>query len=197
MTYHYDLARNASWHDDFAETYSVAFGKGRTSFTQEDDCIRNAAIEGTKHFEYISLAHKKCFTTGAKATLVCSFEKYGAPLITLANSIGQDENGYPLYGDHYEIVAYESGCNVWFITKAPEGSGKTFIGQNLLRLRFPIADGEKIELSVATGVKPGFITVELCGNSFDLPAPDLAESFRFGFTACEGINRLYSATIEE
>ena len=62
--------------------------------------------------------------------MVCSFEKYGAPLITIANAIGKDENGYPLYGDHFEIVAYESGCNVRFITKALEGSGKACEGIN-------------------------------------------------------------------
>ena len=197
MTYHYDFTRDSGWRNDFSNTYSIAFGKRREDFIQEDDCIRNAPIEGTEYFEYISNAHKKCFKRGARAKLVCSFESYGAPLITLANSIGTDENGYPLYGDHYEIVAYEEGCNVWFITKAPEGSGKSFDGKGLLRLRFPIAGGEKIELSITTGVREECITVELCGQSFDLPVPNLAENFYIGFTACEGVNRLYSATIEE
>ena len=196
MQYIYEFKKGANWREDFSETYSIIY-KNRERFIEEDDCIKNFFNEKINLHEYISIAHKKAFSVGASVSLVCSFEKYGAPLVTLANSIEHDKDGYPLYGDHYEIVAYEGGCNVWFITKAPEGSGKSFIGKGLLRLRFPITDGEKIDFKVSTGVREGFITVDICGNSFDLPAPELSERFHIGLTACEGINRLYSAVIEE
>jgi hypothetical protein len=149
-----------------------------------------------KGHDYISIAHKSSFTVGTRAALVCSFENYGAPLITLANSIGADEGGNPLYGDHYEIVAYEGGCNVWYITKAPDGAKRPFLNDCCLRVNFPIEAGSKIELGVATGNRPGFISVSLCGQNFDLPVPKLNDEFFIGFTACEGINRLYSAVID-
>jgi hypothetical protein len=128
--------------------------------------------------------------------LSCSFEKFGAPLITLANSLDEGKDGYLMYGDHYEVVVYEGGCNVWFVTKAPENSPRPFISTNCLRLNFPIENGAKIEFSVTVGTRPGTISVEVCGNSFVLPVPKLNDEFFIGFTACEGINRLYSAVID-
>lgn len=196
MICNYSFASDKNWRNDFLEVYSLV-SETRDSFIQEESAIKNSYNEERQNYNYISIAHNRRFTAGARAMLTCSFEKYGAPLITLANSVEKDERGFLIYGDHYEIVAYEGGCNVWFITKSSDGSQKPYINQNLLRLRFSIENGMKIDLSVAVGAKQGFITVDICGNSFDLPVPNLSDSFIIGFTACEGINRLYEAVIEQ
>ena len=195
MTYNYTFSNDESWREDFREAYSLV-AKSRNQFLQENDCIKNSYNEAIKEHDYISIAHKKTFKTGTTAKLACSFEKYGAPLITLANSIELGDDGYLIYGDHYEIIVWECGCNVYFVGKAPEHSPKPFIAQNCLRVYFSNEADSVIELEVATGKRQGFVSVEVCGHSFELPVPNLNDEFIIGFTACEGINRLYSAVID-
>ena len=155
MIYSYNFSEGSRWEADFSHTYSLVC-PSRNSFIQEADAIVNSYNEEMKGHDYISLAHKARFSVGTRTSLVCSFESYGAPLITIANSIGTDANGYALYGDHYEIVAYEGGCNVWYITKAPDGAKRPFLNDCCLRVNFPIEAGSKIELGVATGKRAGF-----------------------------------------
>lgn len=197
MTTRYRFARDSGWEKHFTETYSVVAGTAREHFVQREDGIENCSLGDGKHFAYISAAYNEPLSVGASAALEASFESYGAPLITLANSIGKDAEGHPFYGDHYEIVLYEGGCNVWFVAKAPEGDARPFVSENPLRLYFSIKDGEKVTLKVKTGTRKGFLSVALCGHCFEIPVPHLAEQFYVGFTACEGINRLYAAEIDD
>ena len=193
----FSFADGSEWREHFSETYALVAGSARESFRQREDRIENLPLGDGKHYAYVSAAYGKPLSTGASVSLECAFESYGAPLVTLANSIGRDKDGYPLYGDHYEIVVYSGGCNVWFVSAAPEGASSPIVAQNVLRLYFPIPGGERVTVKVQTGSRQGFLKVELKGYCFEVPAPHLADSFYVGFTACEGINSLYSAQICE
>ena len=185
----YDFG-NSEWKKDFRYAYSIIYNSFH-EFKEEGGCVVN---EKTDHFHYVSIVHNDTFGKGAKVSAKCSFDHYGAPLFTFANSIYKDEeNGVLRYGDHYEVVAYEEGCNVWFVTKAPEGSGRRFDSECCLRLRFPIEEKSMIRMS--TELLDGVLRVEVNGASFDLPAPRLAKEVYIGITACEGINRFYEAEI--
>ena len=196
MVRRFSFASGSGWEKHFTETYSIVAGSARASFVQREDGIENLALGDGKCFAYISAAYCERLTRGASISVDCSFASYGAPLITLANEITRDSDGHPLYGDHYEIVVYEGGCNVWYVQKAPEGSPRPFTAENPLRLYFPIQGGERVTLKVTTGVRGGFLSAELCGHRFEVPTPHLAEQFYVGFTACEGINRFYLAEID-
>ena len=185
---------NGEWKNDFRYAYSIIYGRVCEFNEEADHLVNNGDVEA-KRFDYVSIVHNEKFTKGAKATLVSSFDSYGAPLITIANSVTLDEHGELRYGDHYEVVGYESGCNVWFITDPDEGSDRHFKSQNCLRLRFPVEEKKPFSMSVELLDK--VIRVELCGESFDLPVPNLADEVYIGFTACEGINRFYEAEITE
>ena len=179
---------------DFKYAYSIIYGVCREFVETSDHLVNRGDVERGR-YDYVSIVHNEKFTKGAKATLVSSFDSYGAPLITIANSVTLDEHGELRYGDHYEVVGYESGCNVWFITDPDEGSDRHFKSQNCLRLRFPVEEKKPFSMSVELLDK--VIRVELCGESFDLPVPNLADEVYIGFTACEGINRFYEAEITE
>ena len=182
--------KDGSWKSDFSHCYSILTNKF-PSFTELEDHIVNRATEGG--FEWISIVHNERFTVGSRVSVECSFDSYGAPLITLANSLWTDKEGNLRYGDHYEIVAYEGGCNVWFITDPDEGSDRPFKSENPLRLRFPLEPKKKHTLSLER--LPLGVRVEFGGQSFDLLTPKLAPEFYIGITACEGVNRFYSAQI--
>ncbi len=183
----------SSWYSDFDYAYSLVAGSFN-KFTQNSDHIANSYNEEIRGYDYISIVHKNEFKKGARIKTVCSFDGYGAPLITIANTVVSGGE-YLRYGDHYEVVAYENGCNIWHIIKAPEGSEKPYKVTNCLRLRFPIADASRIMLEVEVLDKK--LCVKVNDVDFDIPAPLLSDTFRLGITACEGINRFYSAEITE
>ena len=188
----YDFGQ-AEWKKDFRYVYSLV-ASSFCEFSDENGHIANGYNENVGGYDYISIAHKDTFGLGARASVKCSFDHYGAPLLTFANDIRTDESGRLLYGDHYEVVAYEGGCNVWYITKAEEGSERPFKVASCLKLRFPIEEKSVVDMSVE--LLPKAFRVEVNGVCFELPAPFIAERVHIGITACEGINRLYSLTVE-
>ena len=168
-------------------TYAIShFVKERKRFTFEEDCIRNqqSTVE-TCGFEYVSMITRKKFASGTKVQTECSFEKFGAPLIVFTNQINDCT-----YGENFEVVAWEKGCNVWQIVPDIEKEPK-LIGQFL----FPIETNSKVKLGVEFFKKR--IEISINGRKYNLINPHFPEEFYVGFTACEGINRFYFFAIEE
>lgn len=166
-----------------------------TEFGETDDCIMNAYNESIKGYDYVSLAAKKRYGDGTKVMTKCSFDSFGAPLITIANGFFTDENGRTRYDAHYEIVAYEGGCNVWYIVPCDEDKEKPYKVSSVVKVRYEIEPKSIVELE--TEIKGGFLNVSCNGVRFSVPAPKLEETFYVGVTACEGINRFYELQIDE
>ena len=185
---------NSEWECDFDYTYSLV-ANTYNKFTYADGQVFSGYNEERGVYDYVSVAHKDVFHSGAKVSVECSFDKFGAPLITIANSIYTDSDGKSMYGDHYEVVSYKDGCNIWYITKAQEGSAKPFVNIKCLSVHFPIEEGSRLNLSVKVVGK--LLCVELNGVRFDYLADKLAENFRLGITGCEGVNRFYCAEISQ
>ena len=190
MKYTFD---NSSWKNDFSYAYSLV-ATSYCEFSEASDHIHNGYNEEIGGYDYISIVHCEKGATGDVISTKCSFDSYGAPLLTFANEVWTDGEGHLRYGDHYEIVAYENGCNVWRITRAPEGSTRPFVAENCLRLRFPMPENTPFTLRVELLAKR--FRVELAEASFDLPAPFLGEEVYIGLTACEGVNRFYEMEIQ-
>ena len=182
----------SDWKKDFKYAYSLV-ASSFCEFIENDGHIANGYNGDIGGYDYISIAHNELHGVGAKVSLKCSFDNYGAPLLTFANSVWTDEEGRLRYGEHYEVVAYENGCNVWYITKADKGSTRPFKVASCLRLRFPIEEKSVIDMSVE--ILRGALRVTVNGVDFDLPVPHLAERVYVGITACEGVNRFYEAEI--
>ena len=189
----YDFSKS-EWKNDFKYAYSLV-ANSFCEFREEGGHIVNAYNEDIGGYDYVSITDAKTYGKGARVSTKCSFDSYGAPLLTFAASLWKDGNGNIRYGDHYEAVAYEGGCNVWYITEADEGSERPFKVANCIRLRFPIEPKSVIDMSAEILDKA--LRIEVNGISFDLPTPLLPENVYIGITACEGINRFYEAEITE
>ena len=138
---------------------------------------------------------KEKYSDGVTIKTKCSFDKFGAPLIVLTDDIQPDEQGKNRYGLHFEVVAYEKGCNVWHIVPFPERKERPIKPTKIAFSTFDIPEKSEIDLSVT--VKNGKLEIEINGEKLIAESHDLPKEFHIGITACEGINRFSSITIEQ
>ena len=167
-----------------------------STFEQEQTCIKNKKGNYIFGYEYISILEKNLHKSGAIISTRCAFESFGAPLLVFTNDVTVDENGRYRYGEHYEVVAYEKGCNVWHIIPAPKNEpDKKIVPTKLAHLEFAIQNNQITDITVEIVGK--IIKIDINGNKLKLEIPNFPEQFRAGITACEGINRFYEFAIVE
>ena len=174
-------------------TYAYSYRFSETPvFEQEDDCIVNRKNPLQEQgFDNITLLTKEKCLPGTKITTVCSFDRFGAPLITIAESLTLDENGKMRYGDYLEVVVYKNGVNVW---RMYFKDGKV-TWDCLLSVEFSLEEMKKHTLS-AQILKNKLV---ICANErkMTLHIENMYPSFHVGVNACEEINRFYSMEIRE
>jgi len=179
---------------DFNYAYSP-HAEGRNKFFLYDNCIANFEPERREEFNYVSLITKKKYGIGTRVSTKCVFKKFGAPLIVFTDDMTDEVGGTKLYGLHFEVVAYEGGCNVWHIVPDPENVKRPIKSTKIGNMAFSIEPDEVIDISV--GFKSKKISICVNGNSSDVENEDFPENFCVGITACEGANKFYEFEIEE
>lgn len=168
----------------------------RREFTQEAEGLVNARIEledkkaAYQDYEYISVVGREPVEVPVLLKTECSFDKFGAPLIVFSEEITEKENGWKEYGEHYEVVLFESGINIWHITPKKEGGQQV---EAMCKARLPFAAGEMTELSVKL-TRDGIEAQ--AGELVAKVSCSLPERMHVGFTACEGINHFRSFSAE-
>jgi len=183
---------------DFFNISSLT-AKSDTRFRVEDGHIVNAYNENIGDYDYISILTSKRY--GGKVTMStrCSFDSFGAPLIVFTDDFRTDETGHNFYGLHFEIVAYENGINIWHIIPAAEGAPRPIKVTKIAFAEFDVEAGKELELTVTVEGKR--ITARMAGSdgqihTLTVENDDIPERFHVGITACEGINRFASFTVE-
>lgn len=169
----------------------------RREFMRESDGLVNTRIEledkkaAYQDFEYISVVEKERVQLPVELEVECSFDAFGAPLIVFSENMTEKENGWKEYGEHYEVVLFESGINIWHITPKKEGGQQV---EGLCKARLPFAAGEWTKLTV-TLTKDGMLAK--AGKLEAKVECSLPEKMYVGFTACEGINHFRYFSREE
>ena len=176
---------------DFFYCYSPQ-AKVRGIFQREADCVKNQYVEAVSDYEYLTVITEKKYPTGTEISAECDFDKFGAPLLVISNDLWE-KDGAKMFGLHYEVVAFEDGCNVWRIVR--DDSVKRGIKPTkLLHDQFKIENEERI--SITAKILGDRILVNINGHESEAICPDLPDEFHVGFTACEGINKFYSFSVE-
>ena len=119
-----------------------------------------------------------------------SFDDRMAPLLVIAPEIGADENGYPEYREHWEIVLFDKGINIWHHQYA-DGKPSFYKAANLAA-PFPAKTKIEMEVTINLTGKTPYLEVTVGEQKIGCAVPQLKESFFVGLTACEGINRFYN-----
>lgn len=185
--------KNQAWQASFDYVYSPNCQEYK-KFEQTADCIKNNKGNYWNGYEYISILEKGLYQSGVTISTLCSFESFGAPLLVFTNEVIKDGNGNYRFGVHYEVVAYENGCNVWLVEPKTEGDKK--IKSTLLsKLEFSIQNNENIQIII--DIEEKNLNININGHKLDVTIPDFPDKFRVGITACEGLNRFYNLKIED
>ena len=172
-------------------------------FVQKEDCIENEcpALSGEEIYKkhcsevYSAMVLKDRVEIGQTVSSVMSFDWRMAPLIVLAEKLDKAETGEPTFGEHWEIVLYDEGLNVWHHSIK---DGKPF-WYKAAYLKVPFDKDTRYNLEVKVtktrkGVKE--MMVRCCGYEIGYVDNDLPDSFYAGIIGCEGRNRFYDFKVK-
>lgn len=176
------------------------FGK----WIQQDDHIENETPPGASPKEFLgklapqtysSMVLKKKCTGTATISAEMAFSDRMAPLIVIAPELGEDAKGVPEYREHFEIIIFDEGVNVWHHFFA-DGKPSWRIAAYS---RFSLAPNTRYTLTVrithtAKGKK---MSVTVGGHEMGYSDDSLPDSYHVGITGCEGINRFYRFKVEQ
>ena len=112
-----------------------------------------------------------------------------APLIVIAHDLGADAAGRAEYREHYEIVIYDQGVNLWhhyFRDGKPSWV-------KAAHAEFTLAANVQYELKVRiTQVAKGkLMSISVAGHDLEHLDDSLPDEFYAGITGIEGVNRFY------
>ncbi|MBR5156341.1 MAG: hypothetical protein IKW59_01070 [Clostridia bacterium] len=180
-----------NWENYFEYAYTTRF-PFTPKFVQEEDCISNGRNPRMSDgFDYTTIMTKEKFGAGTKLWATCSFEKYGAPLITLTDKLKKDENGDLRYDACYEFVLWDKGLNVWdLFIKDSE-----LKWEKMLSVDFSLACNEKHEIYIEILEKGARVVIG--DKDIYLRIENLPENVYIGVTGCENINRIYNLKIDD
>lgn len=160
-------------------------------FIQKDGYIESAINESMSDgYDWIGLITREKFSKSLNISTECYFNKYGAPLIVMANDAVPDKNGILRISDYIEIVIYENGVNVWKHTM--ENNKPTW--KLIMGVEFEVPAGKKLKLS--SYMKDDLLIIEAENKKMQVYLPDIPEKVHMGIIACEGINRFYNLQID-
>lgn len=168
------------------------------TWVQRQDCIENAVpadaapkeLRGKRAGEtYTSMVWNRELGPDAVVRTTLSFADRMAPLIVIAPELGKDAKGRPEFRDHFEIVLFDQGINVWqhFRKNGKPAWKKLAYSRFLLKPNTPYL----LEVSLKQTAKGRRLVVKVDGHEFGFINDVLPGKYRVGITGCEGINRFY------
>ena len=163
-------------------------------FVQQDGCIVNETPPNATQTQldraYSSLVYKDKLSGDVVLSSTMAFTPAQAPLIVLAPDLPTDAQGQPQYHQHWEIVLFDQGVNVW--RHAWTDGKPSYVLAAFAR--FPLVKDTKYQLVVTLNQKKKQMTVTVAGQTFGYHDELLPQEFYAGITGDEGINRFYDFT---
>ncbi|MDD3953036.1 MAG: hypothetical protein PHY82_03870 [Lentisphaeria bacterium] len=171
---------------------------------QEADHIRNKVPADATENEMLGKRAGETYTSmlwkekisAHKKVVICaemSFDYQMAPLLVIASEYGKDSGACPEYRQHWEIVLYDKGINVWHHQYA-DGKPSWY---KAAALHTAFAPNQKVMMTVTINFagKVPQLEIRADGKTFSYAELQLPKSFFVGLTACEGVNRFYSFSV--
>ena len=167
---------------------------------QKDNHIENQVPDGATPKDllgkvagqtYTSMVLKEKFKGNVTISSNMEFTDRMAPLIVIAPELGENTNGIPEYREHFEIVLFDKGFNVWHhIFKNGKPSWKKAAYSN-----FTLKPNTRYTLQVKLTGK--MMTIAVDGHEMGYLNASLPNEFHIGITGCEGVNRFYDLSVNK
>jgi hypothetical protein len=141
-------------------------------------------LQGKRAAEcYSSMVYKEKITGNVTISSTMAFAHKMAPLIVLAPDLPENAAGQKEYAEHFEIVVFNEGVNVWhhFVKDGKPTYRKAAFAS------FPLEKDTSYTLEVKKTGKT--LTVSVAGHTFGYIEEALPDNFHVGITGCEGVNR--------
>ena len=166
-------------------------------WVQQPQCITNEVpagiipekFQGNLADTYSSMVYKEKVTGNVSIASTMAFTREMAPLIVLAPDLPENARGQKEYRDHFEVVIFNQGVNIWhYFVK----DGK-LVYRKAAFASFRLEKDVKYRLEVNKTDKT--LTVSVAGHSFGYFDDALPDACYVGITGCEGLNRFYDFTV--
>jgi hypothetical protein len=171
-------------------------------WVQESDGIRNqtpsaataADLLGKSAAEsYSSMVVARTFEGNLTVRTTFTFDDQMAPLIVLAPELGKDAKGRPEYREHFEVVAYDKGINVWhhtWVDGKPAWKKAAYWNFELKpKTRYAL------EVQVNHSSRGPMLVVKLDDREMGYLDAALPTTCYVGVTGCEGVNHFYDFSV--
>jgi hypothetical protein len=171
---------------------------------QCSDHISNSVPKGIsnedlqeKYYEqtYTSMLLKKKLKGNFTLSSTMSFDYQMAPLLVVAPDYGTDSQESAEYRDHFEIVLFNEGLNIWhhyYEDGKPYWRKAAFMDAD-----FKACQKYTVTVDIEFADTGPMMTVSCDGRKFGYTDDTLPEEFFVGITGCEGINRFYDFQVTE
>lgn len=187
---------------DWTFVKSPRFVFKNNKWKQEADCIRNIVPEGLTDKQllacnecYTSMVYKDMLNGKAEISATTSFDYRMAPEIVISAPLEADKDGFPQYAEHWEIVLFDEGINVWHHEIR---DGKPFWRKAaFVNTRFEPKKQYTMTAKIDFTAKCPILTVTCNDTKFGCMLPTLPKDYYVGINACEGINRFYDFSIRK
>jgi hypothetical protein len=158
--------------------------------------LDEAWIQGENYIEnnnptHSSMVYGKNLEGNLTVSATMSFLDKMAPSIILASKLDENEKSQMEYKEHFEIVLYNKGINVWLHHYR---NGKSHWTKNAF-WEFRLEKDKKYLMTVSIQKKNLIISVG--DRKFGYVEENLSDKFFVGITGEEGVNRFYNFRIQK
>ena len=192
MTKSYSFNNN-EWLSDFIYARSPHTRANVKYKESPDGILRSEYNPEINEEDYISVISKKTYGEGTEIKARCSFSGTGAPCLVFTNELGEGDD-FPEYALHFEVCIYAGGVNVWHIIPFPERTHRPIKPTKIYFEEWDVCQ-DGVDCTVKFGKKS--ITVYIEGREFTVTHEDFPETFRVGFTSCEGPCAFHSFSVSD
>jgi hypothetical protein len=142
---------------------------------------------------YSSMVVSRPFEGNLTVRTTFAFDDQMAPLIVLAPELGKDAKERPEYREHFEIVAYDKGVNVWHHTWV---EGKP-AWKKAAYWNFELKPKTRtvLEVQVNHSSHGPMMIVRLDDREMGYLDASLPTKCYVGITGCEGVNHFYDFSV--
>lgn len=144
---------------------------------------------------YAALVYKNPITGNSEIKADMSFDYRMAPSIVLAGELGKGKNNYPEFREHYEIVLYDQGINVWHHWF--ENGKQVWKKAGFVKATFQPKVKYEMEVEVKFTAGGTLLEISVGEVKMHVMVNNLPRTYYAGIIGCEGLNRFYEFEIEK